>query len=146
MHSILRVRLVALLMMPLAGCIAPLPVGSVSDPWVRGTIENDGVAAEGLEIWLDHDEFDACEYPGPRTLTDIDGMFSFEGEMRTWTWVGWANNHYVSGCILTPDGPRLFKIRATSEPRTIVVNCDIAKPPQEMCRYSCDGAGTDGRC
>jgi hypothetical protein len=132
--------------MPLAACIAPLPVSSVSDPWVRGTIENEGVAAEGLEIWLDHDEFNACEYPGPRTITDADGKFSFEGKMRTWTWVGWANNHFVSGCILAHDGPRLFRIRIGNDPRTVVVNCDIAKPPQEMCSYSCDGGVIDDRC
>lgn len=146
MLSVLRVRLLTLLMMLLTGCIAPLPVGSVSDPWVQGTIKNDGVAAEGLEIWLDHDDFNACEHPGPRALTDADGKFSFEGKMRTWTWVGWANNHFVSGCILTPDGPRLFRIRATSEPRTLVVDCDIARPPQEMCSYSCDGHWSDDRC
>ncbi len=141
-----RKILITSLMISLAGCIAPLPVDSVADPWIRGTIVDNGKAAAGLEVWLDHENFNACENPELRTLTDKDGSFTFEGKTRTWTWIGWANNHYVSGCIITRDGPRSFGLVAINDPRSIEIECDIAKTSREMCSFSCDTGGLDDHC
>jgi hypothetical protein len=144
--SVARNILLYVLVIPLAGCIAPLPVESVADPWIRGTIVNNSVAAASVEVWLDHEDDDACESPGMWTLTDADGKFSFEGKTRSWTWIGWANNHYVSGCIYTPDGPKSFGTIAVNDPRTIEIYCDVAKHPREMCSFSCDTDGFGERC
>jgi len=145
MRSAGRTTVLCLLSLAVAGCIAPLPVESVADPWVRGTIVSNGIATANVEVWLDHQDNDACEDPGMRTRTDADGRFSFEGKMRTWTWLGWANNHFVHGCIITPEGARPFGIITANDPQQIEVECDTAKDPRQMCRFSC-ADGWNGRC
>lgn len=146
MSSILKTVLSVVLVSSSTGCIAPLPVSSVDDPWVHGTIVRNGVAAANLEVRLDHEGRGSCESAALRTVTDEDGRFKFEGKLRSWTWLGWANNHYVSGCILTPEGPRSFGIMAVNDPRSIDVHCDIALAAREMCKYDCDSEGFGGRC
>jgi hypothetical protein len=130
----------------LSGCIAPVPVKSVDDPWISGKIVSTGVPAAGIEVWLNHENQNACERPELKTLTDTHGHFEFAGKMRSWTWVGWANNHDISGCIISPDGPRLFELRSVNDPKLIEVSCDIAKTPREMCEYDCGIDAFDGRC
>ena len=146
MFSILKSVLFVVLVSSVSGCIAPLPVKSVDDPWVHGTVVRNGAAAANLEVWLDHEGRGACESAVAKTVTDEDGRFEFVGKLRAWTWLGWANNHYVSGCILTPDGPRSFGVRAVNDPRVIEVHCDIALPARDMCTYACDVEGFDGGC
>ncbi len=141
-----RKTVLTLFALNLTGCIAPLPVKSVDDPWIRGTVTNNGAAVADVEVRLDHEDNDACENPGLQTVTDANGKFAFDGKMRTWTWLGWANNHYVHGCVLTADGPRSFGIKAVNDPQSIDISCDIANPPREMCSYSCDTEGLNDRC
>jgi len=85
-HSVRRLPI--LLLLTLTACIAPLPVKSVDDPWVRGRIENAGSGVANIEIWIDHEDYAACQDPKAKTVTDEDGNFEFPGDLRSWTWVG----------------------------------------------------------
>ena len=139
-------KLIVLLLLPLAGCVAPLPVKSVADPWIHGTISEAGVPVANIEVWLDHENGAACERPQFKTITNNKGKFEFDGRMRSWTWVGWANNHSVSGCILGPDGPMSFGLRAVNDPRMIQIDCDIAAGPKSRCKFDCGADEFRGRC
>jgi hypothetical protein len=134
------------LIFSLSGCIAPMPVKSVDDPWIRGKIVSTGIPVAGIEVWLNHENQSACEKPKLKTITDAHGHFKFTGKMRSWTWVGWANNHDISGCIIAPEGPRSFGLRSINDPMVIEISCDIAKPPREMCEFDCGNDAFDGRC
>jgi hypothetical protein len=123
----------------LVSCIAPLPVKSIADPAVRGKIVDRGIPQANIQVWVDHENSDACNQPQIKTLTDKDGVFFVEGKTRSWTWVGWANNHYVSTCIIGPNGPRATFIRAGMEPTVVNIDCDLAIEEWGFCAYSCDG-------
>jgi len=75
----------------LGSCVAPLPVKSIADPEVRGTIKENGIPKADIEVWVDHDDYDACYRPKVKTVTDSKDHFSFAGKIRSWTWLGWAS-------------------------------------------------------
>lgn len=133
--------------MLLCGCIAPVPVDSVANPAIEGRITIKGRAAQAVEIWLDHEDYDACNKPKLKTTTDADGKFSFVAELRNWTWIGWANNHYVSICVLDTEGEKLQRnIRAVNAPEVIYLECDLAeKEHSTWCVETCSGSAQN-RC
>ena len=138
--------LIMIVLLPLMGCVAPLPVKSVDDPWVQGRIESSGSGLANIEIWIDHEDYAACRKPKSKTLTDEDGKFEFPGQLRSWTWLGWANNHYVSLCVLGPDGAIPYGFVSINDPETIEITCELSKQLGEMCSFDCANKTIDGRC
>ena len=110
-----------------------------------GTLLQSGKPIPGIEVRLRKGSPTACEQADIITRTDEAGRFSVPATYRRWSWLGWANNHSISGCVLLPSGPARFGLRAINDPTVIDVQCDFASPVEERCQFLCTD-GFDGRC
>jgi hypothetical protein len=130
---------------PLTGCIAPLPVESIAEPAIEGRVVDATEPVAGLRVMLADERGKSCVMPLATTVTDANGRFSFPLKNRNWTWIGWANNHYIALCFPDQQGLRQFGMAAVNDPHRIDISCDISRATAPLCEARC--ADTfNGKC